>query len=195
MKQILLTLLIGSWSLIVVCQEPGNSDSSKTLQEVVIKAYEQNKQLKEVSAAVNYIGPSQLERFSNTNILPALNATPGVRMEERSPASYRMNIRGSTLRSAFGVRNVKVYWNDIPFTDAGGNTYLNQLSYYNFHSLEVIKGPGGSLYGAGTGGVILIHSQPPVWQRGFVVNAVGGSYGLFNSDLQLRVGKENFQNT
>ena len=74
-------------------------------------------------------------------------------MEERSPGSYRMNIRGSTLRSPFGVRNVKIYWDEIPFTDAGGNTYLNQLSYYNFNSLEVIKGPGGSVYGAGTGGV------------------------------------------
>jgi iron complex outermembrane receptor protein len=172
-----------------------NSDSLKNLSEVVVKAYEQNKQLKETSAAINFISPPQLERYNNTSILPALNATPGVRMEERSPASYRMNIRGSTLRSPFGVRNVKVYYDDIPFTDAGGNTYLNQLSYYNFHSLEVIKGPGGSLYGAGTGGVILIHSQPDVWHRGFDATALGGSYGLFNADLQLRVGKDNFQNT
>src|SRR5215831_743339 len=171
-----------------------NPDSSKNLSEIVVKAYEQNKQLKQTSAAVNYISAPQLEKYNNTSILPAMNSTPGVRMEERSPASYRMNIRGSTLRSPFGVRNVKVYWDDIPFTDAGGNTYLNQLSFYNFNSIEVIKGPGGSLYGAGTGGVILIHSQPAVWQRGFDANVVGGSYGLFNTDLQLREGKDNFQN-
>ncbi|MEJ0103149.1 MAG: hypothetical protein WDO19_11585 [Bacteroidota bacterium] len=44
-----------------------------------------------------------------------MNNTPGVRMEERSPGSYRLNLRGSTLRSPFGVRNVKVYlgWNSI----------------------------------------------------------------------------------
>ena len=172
-----------------------NSDSSKNLSEVVVRAYEQNKQLKQTSAAINFISPSELERYNNTSILPALNSTPGVRMEERSPASYRMNIRGSTLRSPFGVRNVKVYWDDIPFTDAGGNTYLNQFSYYNFHSIEVIKGPGGSLYGAGTGGVILIHSQAPIWQRGFDATVLGGSYGLFSSGAQLRVGKDNFQNT
>jgi iron complex outermembrane receptor protein len=172
-----------------------NSDSLKNLSEVVVKAFEQNKQLKQTSAAINFISPPQLERYNNTSILPALNATPGVRMEERSPGSYRMNIRGSTLRAPFGVRNVKVYYDDIPFTDAGGNTYLNQLSYYNFHSIEVIKGPGGSLYGAGTGGVILIHSQPETWHRGFDATALGGSYGLFNADLQLRVGKDNFQNT
>jgi iron complex outermembrane receptor protein len=171
-----------------------NTDTSKNLNEVIVKAYEQNKQLTHTSAAINYVSQAQLERFSNTNILPALNSTPGVRMEERSPGSYRMNIRGSTLRSPFGVRNVKIYWDEIPFTDAGGNTYLNQLSYYNFNSIEVIKGPGGSLYGAGTGGVILIHSLPAMWQRGFDAAVLGGSYGLFNANLQLRAGKESWQN-
>jgi iron complex outermembrane receptor protein len=194
MKQIVLTLLIGSYSLIAVSQEPEKTDSSKTLQEVVIKAYEQNKQLKEVSAAVNYIGPSQLERFSNTSILPALNTTPGVRMEERSPGSYRLNIRGSTLRSAFGVRNVKVYWNDIPLTDPGGNTYLNGLSYYNINSIEVIKGPTGSLYGAGTGGAILIHSQPANWQRGVDLSFLRGSYNLNSFDVQVRAGGDDHRN-
>src|SRR5205814_7954201 len=128
-------------------------DSSKNLNEVFVKAYEQNKQLKQTSAAINYIGPPQLERFNNTSILPALNSTPGVRMEERSPGSYRMNIRGSTLRSPFGVRNVKIYWNDLPFTDPGGNTYLNLIDPSMIQQAEVIKAPGASLYGAGTGGV------------------------------------------
>jgi iron complex outermembrane receptor protein len=50
-------------------------------------------------------------------------------MEERSPGSYRLNIRGSSLRSPFGVRNVKIYYNNIPFTDPGGNTYLNSLAF------------------------------------------------------------------
>src|SRR5256714_7696242 len=170
------------------------NDSSKNLSEIVVKAYEQNKQLKQVSTAINYISQSQLQRFNNTNILPALNSTAGVRMEERSPGSYRMNIRGSTLRSPFGVRNVKIYWDEVPFTDAGGNTYLNQLSYYDFNSIEVIKGPGGSLYGAGTGGVILIHSQSAIWQKGFDANALGGSYGLLNANLQLRETSSKWQN-
>ena len=87
------------------------ADSSKTLGEVILKAFEQNRRLKESPVAVNYLGQPQLDRFNNTSILPALNATPGVRMEERSPGSYRMNVRGSTLRSPFGVRNVKIYWN------------------------------------------------------------------------------------
>jgi iron complex outermembrane recepter protein len=165
-------------------------DSTKTLGEVVLKAFEQNRQLKETAVAVNYLGKSQLERFNNTSILPALNSTPGVRMEERSPGSYRMNVRGSTVRSPFGVRNVKVYWNGIPFTDPGGSTYLNQLSYYNFNSIEIIKGPGGSLYGAGTGGVILINSQPQSWLPGVDLSYVTGSFNLHNLNVQVKAGSD-----
>ena len=129
-----------------------------SLPAVIIKAFEQNRKLKDVPAAVNYIGKQNLESFSPSSIVSAINSTPGVRMEERSPGSYRLNIRGSSLRSPFGVRNVKIYYNDIPYTDPGGQSYLNELGYYNFNSIEIIKGPNNSLYGAGTGGVLLIES-------------------------------------
>jgi len=167
----------------------------QTLSEITVKAFEQNRKLLEVPAAINYIGKSQLDRFNNTNILPALNSTPGVRMEERSPGSYRMNVRGSTLRSPFGVRNVKIYWDGIPFTDPGGNTYLNQLSFYNFHSIEIIKGPASSLYGAGTGGAILISSQPETWNPGVDIHYLHGSFNLNSLNTQIRLGKEDRRNT
>ncbi|HRO42115.1 MAG TPA: TonB-dependent receptor [Flavipsychrobacter sp.] len=171
------------------------SDSlTQQLTEVQIRAFEQNKSLQDVPASINYIGNRQLHRFNNTNILPALNATPGVRMEERSPGSYRLSIRGSSLRSPFGVRNIKVYYNDIPFTDPGGHTYLNQLGFYNFQSVEIIKGPGSSLYGAGTGGVMLINSMPANFREGATVSYTGGSYGLHNTMAEVRFGNHPFQN-
>jgi iron complex outermembrane recepter protein len=176
-------------------QDKTTSDSSRLLETVTVKAFEQNKQLKEVSAAVLVINKAQLDRFSNTSLVPAVNSNPGIRMEERSPGSYRINIRGSTLRSPFGVRNVKVYWNDIPFTDAGGNTYLNQLSFFNTQSIEVIKGPAGSIYGAGTGGAILLNSQPAIWQQGATLNYTGGSYNTQAFNAQIQAGGDENRNT
>ena len=170
-------------------------DSSLSLDEVIVKAYEQNQSIKKIPAAIIQINKTRLDRFNNTNILPALNSSPGVRMEERSPGSYRMNIRGSTLRSPFGVRNVKVYWNEIPFTDPGGNTYLNQLSFFNFNSLEIIKGPAGSLYGAGTGGAILVNTIPEQNIPTLSANLIYGSYDLGSLNFQVNQGKENFRNT
>jgi iron complex outermembrane receptor protein len=170
------------------------ADSSQTLGEVVVKAFEQNQSIKKIPAAIIQINKAKLDRFNNTNILPVLNTSPGVRMEERSPGSYRMNIRGSTLRSPFGVRNVKVYWNEIPFTDPGGNTYLNQLNFFNFNSLEIIKGPAGSLYGAGTGGAILVNSIPEQNIPLLSANLVYGSYDLGSLNIQLNQDKEKFSN-
>lgn len=160
----------------LVAQEAAQ-DSSRLLQEVIIEAYETDRELNEVPASTAVLKAALLERFSNTSILPAVNLIPGVRMEERSPGSYRFAIRGSSLRSPFGVRNVKAYWNGLPFTDGGGNTYLNLLDFSAIGSLEIIKGPGGSLYGAGTGGVLLLKS-PEVQGNRIQVDAVAGSYGL-----------------
>ncbi|MFM7193280.1 MAG: TonB-dependent receptor plug domain-containing protein, partial [Bacteroidota bacterium] len=100
-------------------------DTVRLLEEVQVSAYAHGRPLAEIPAAVSVIGKTDFNRFSNTSLLPLLNNQPGIRMEERSPGSYRLSIRGSSLRSPFGVRNVKVYWNGIPFTDPGGNTYLN----------------------------------------------------------------------
>jgi iron complex outermembrane recepter protein len=160
------------------------------LEEVVVRAYESNQRLRDIPAAVNYIGKNGFERFGPASVVQAVNTTPGVRMEERSPGSYRFNIRGSSLRSPFGVRNVKIYYNDLPFTDPGGHSYLNQLGYYNFHSLEIIKGPGSSLYGAGTGGVLLIEGLSETEQPGILTEYATGSYQLHNIYGSITTGTE-----
>ncbi|MEO7961468.1 MAG: TonB-dependent receptor, partial [Ginsengibacter sp.] len=165
-----------------------------SLREVVVKAFETNRKLIDVGAAVSLVNHAALNRFNNTSILPALNLTPGVRMEERSPGSYRLSIRGSSLRSPFGVRNVKVYYDGIPYTDPGGNSYLNQLGFYNFQSIEIIKGPGSSIYGAGTGGVMLIRNDVNQFTPGAAVSYTAGSFGLQNINTNIRLGKDGANN-
>ena len=150
----------------------------KVLDSVVVKAFEQNRGWKEVPASVSYIGAATMQRFTPVSVVSAINTAPGIRMEERSPGSYRFNIRGSSLRSPFGVRNVKVYYNDIPITDPGGQTYLNNLGSYNYSSVEIVKGPGSSLYGAGTGGVLLIEGLPRISNSQYSAEYTMGSYGL-----------------
>ena len=189
----LFCLLIFCPFLTYAQQAPPDSSAPQTLAEVVVRAYDQNRLQREVAAPVAVIGQQQLQRYSDVSILPAVNSVPGVRMEERSPGSYRLSIRGSSLRSPYGVRNVKVYWNDIPFTDPGGNTYLNQLSFYNFSSLEILKGPGSSLYGAGTGGVMLINSFPAASSNHLTLHYSGGSYNTRNLSVSATAGTGPFR--
>ena len=195
MNKLVLPLLFYFCIPLILFSQEEVPDSSKTLSEVTIKAYEQNRRLVEVAAPVSLIGQVQLNRFSNMSILPALNTTPGVSMEERSPGSYRLNIRGSSLRSPFGVRDVKIYLNEIPLTDPSGNTYLNQLSFYNFYSIEIIKGPASSLYGAGIGGALLIHTLPANWRKGISFGYSAGSFDAVNINVNVKTGDADHQNS
>lgn len=196
MKRIFLCFLIFTFFAIKSFAQQADEDtmSARKLEDVVVKGYEQNRRLNETAGAVGVIGHQQMETYGTVSVLPAINAIPGVRMEERSPGSYRLNIRGSSLRSPFGVRNVKIYLNGIPFSDPGGNTYLNQLSFYNFSSVEILKGPGSSLYGAGMGGVMLINSFPNTINNQLSVNYSTGSYNAHNINVAASGGNEVFQN-
>ena len=199
-------LIAFAFSLMAKAQKetpPAEKDSVLLLSPVLIKGYESGRSLLETPVAVGLIQAKDLQRFSNVSLLPAVNTVPGVRMEERSPGSYRFNIRGSLLRSPFGVRNIKVYWNDMPFTDAGGNTYLNLVDPNTVSSIEVLKGPGGSLYGANTGGVVVLHTDDlPLLQKDnavkdhrFRVQLNGGSYGSFGEQAQWKYQGNNISSS
>lgn len=167
-------------------------DTTITLQEITVRAFEYDRKLLEVPAAVAQIGERDFDRFNHTSFVPAINTIPGVRMEERSPGSYRLSIRGSTLRSPFGIRNVKIYFNGLPFTDPGGNTYLNLLDFNSIQQAEIIKGPGGSLYGAGTGGVLIMNSRlKDEDQTNIGVSLTGGTYGLLRYSLNAEAISSN----
>jgi iron complex outermembrane recepter protein len=168
-----------------VCQNVEGADTTRVLQEVMVQAFAYNRPAIDVPSAVEILGKEQLQRTNSVSFVPTFNMVAGVRMEERSPASYRLAIRGSSLRAPFGVRNVKVYWNGLPLTDAGGNTYLNQIDFNAVDKIEVIKGPGSSLYGAGTGGVLLLSGKEAFEKTNVGVNVNTGSFGLLGYNVEL----------
>ncbi|MGG7663405.1 TonB-dependent receptor [Dyadobacter sp. BHUBP1] len=166
-----------------------DSLQARDLREVTVHAFESEKDPLTTTATVGMLTPRSLGRFSNYTWANAVNTIPGVRMEERSPGSYRFSVRGSLIRSPFGVRNVKFYWNGIPFTDASGNTPLNSIDYGAIQSMEVIKGPGSSIYGAGTGGVVLMQSRPDNEFQNRVEQSMSfGKYGFQSRNSTLQIG-------
>ncbi|ACU02954.1 TonB-dependent receptor [Pedobacter heparinus] len=162
------------------------SDSTKKLNEVVIRPYFSAQPLIRSTGAIGVLDQTTLDKQPAGSFVSAINTISGVRMEERSPGSYRLSIRGSLLRSPFGIRNVKIYFDDFPLTDAGGNSYLNALDVSAASGIQVLKGPHSSIFGANSGGVILIQprgSQPD--STALSLNLEGGSYGAFREGLSL----------
>lgn len=157
------------------------------LQPVDVKIYFAKQSLLEVTSATQTLSVEALTRQSTTSLMSAVNTVPGIRMEERSPGSYRLAMRGSLIRSPFGVRNTKVYIDEFPLTDAGGNTYINLLGPAGINAIQIIKGPDGSLFGANSGGVVRIKPKGfETLENKREIELTTGSYGLFQQSLSLQ---------
>lgn len=162
--------------------------SQEQLDSVTVQAFSLPATLRDLPAGMGLIRNSDWQRYSPASALSAFNSLPGVRMEERSPGSYRLALRGSSLRSPFGVRNVRIYLGNAAFTDPGGNTYLNALPISFLGNIDIIKGPASSHYGAGTGGVLLAQGDTARKEL-LSLQYMAGSYGLHQVDASLHIKK------
>jgi iron complex outermembrane receptor protein len=164
------------------------------MSDITVIGYEDNRKLSEIAAAYAIAPAATLRRFGDDSIVRPMNTLPGIRFEERSPISYRVSIRGSLLRAPYGVRNVKVYWNSITFTDPNGNSPLNALDMNNIGSVEVIKGPAGSVFGAGMGGVLNIKGESmPASPVSASVGYGLGSFGFQKLTANVNTSYNNHQ--
>jgi len=172
------------------------NDTSAILEEIVVKGLEMNTSRLQTPLAVTNLPKEKLMLWSSTGPLPLVSQVPGIRLEERSPMSYRIAVRGSAVRSPFGVRNVKIYFQDIPLTDATGNSYFNALSFNMLNQMEWTRGAGGSIYGAGLGGVIHLHSKignfsSTTPEQNWRIESSAGAFSTWRNTGEYTLAKQN----
>jgi iron complex outermembrane receptor protein len=174
---------------------PPDTLNAHALPGATVVGYGQRLPLRRTAAAIAVLDNTIIQRFNENSLASAVNTLPGVRLEERATGSYRISVRGSTLRSPFGVRNVKMYYFDIPFTEANGTSPLNILDPAQLGRIEVLKGPAGSVYGAGTGGVVRLenrrHTPSTADQGRAQVGYSVGSFGLRRFTASAEASKAN----
>lgn len=167
-------------------------DSATLISEVVIEAYKKPTAFLNSTKSVGVISQNILDSNSPERLLESINQNPGSTVEERSPGSYRIAVRGSSLRSPFGVRNIKVYLDDFILSDVSGNTYFNVISPELISGIEIYKGPESGDFGAVTGGTLLLKTKK---SDGLAANFSAGSFGTFNesTNFSRTIGKHFFQ--
>ena len=143
----------------------------------------------------------ELNRGQGLFLDDAINANvPGVTMNRRGVSSgQQFNIRGygngvgfRGANNNFDGQGYKVYLNDIPITDAEGITLLDDIDFGSVGSVEVIKGPAGSLYGLAIAGAVnLTTVRPEPGQTSIGQQVLVGNYGLARFTTQLQMGGEN----
>lgn len=144
-------------------------------------------------AAVSTTDSMDLAAFEGSSVRSALLWVPGVQMDERGHGgSTRLSIRGSLLRSPYGVRGVKAYWGPFTLTQADGSTPLELLDPVLIGSVDVVRSIGGPVYGSAPSGLILA-AAPERQDTGFdaTLSVIGGRDGYFRLSAVARVRQSN----
>ncbi len=170
----------------------GLEQKPRTMNQVVVEAFGSNASRRKTGASATRLDRQDLERYHDASLRPALNTVPGVRMDSRGiGGSSRISVRGSKLRSPWGVRNLKAYWNGMPLTGPDGSTPIEVIDPKALRSVEILKGPSGSSYGAGNGGVMKFHSEEAGYgERYLRTEGMMGRYGMQRQSGSLGIGTE-----
>lgn len=137
-----------------------NSDTliATTLDSVVISASRYSLPLNEIPYSIKSI--EQISSKHVGSLKEILQTTPGIIINNRYNFSQgdKIILRGIGIRSAFGVRGIKIFLDGIPLTFTDGQSQLNNLDMQNIDKIEIVKVSSSTLYGNSLGGAILFES-------------------------------------
>ncbi|MEM9375953.1 MAG: TonB-dependent receptor [Pseudomonadota bacterium] len=147
--------MLVSSSLLGTAQTPEDEDEV-TLDKIIVKGTKQETTLQDADVAVTVIGREALKAARVTDIRRIDDLAPNVQFNDSSPlGAVYISIRG-VESNPFIVNRAAVYIDGIPFRELN-NSVLTQLD-----SVEVLRGPQSTLYGANTEtGLIVINTRPP----------------------------------
>jgi len=94
----------------------------------------------------------------------SIGKLPGVFIQNRANFAQdaRISIRGFGARTPFGIRGLQLIVDGIPQTLPDGQGQVDSLDLSTASRIEVLRGPGASLYGSAAGGVIEVTSFEPI---------------------------------
>jgi iron complex outermembrane receptor protein len=179
------------------------SPIARSLNEVEVTATSNpNRKLLYQPVSITKLTNTELKRGPGLYLDDAINSNvPGVTMSRRSTAGgQQINIRGygngtrgtQGVSSNFDMQGTKVYLNGIPVTDAEGITVLDDIDFNSIGSVEVVKGPTGSLYGLAIAGVVNLKTMNPAAGETLVgQDILFGDYGTKRYTTHFQTGGEN----
>lgn len=161
--------------------------ASLAIEEIVVTARKREESIQSVPLAVSAVSGESLERANVTDVSALSTQVPNLVIVPSSSGSSSIPtfaIRGQSQQeqSIIADPSVPVYFNDIAVQRPHG---INQ-ALYDIQSVEVLKGPQGTLFGRNaTGGAVNIKANRPGKDFDGYVGATVGSYNRLNTTAMI----------
>jgi iron complex outermembrane receptor protein len=176
-------------------QSNTSATSAQTLQEVVVTAQKRTERLHDVPMGVTAITTDQMEKLRLSDFQDLQALVPGLSVQESQPGVSRVTLRGENVGGIGST--VTVYVDDTPVGSsnalADGAIITGDFDTFDLQRVEVLRGPQGTLYGAGSeGGLIKYVTNPPdptraaaAFDIGYEDIAHGGSDPLLKGMINM----------
>jgi iron complex outermembrane recepter protein len=168
-----------SWTALVNAQSTAGDQAAATeasgLEEVTVTAERRQERLVDVPISVTSVSGDTLQAAGVSSMLDLQQTVPGLRLD-MSGSNYSPTIRGigSALAGPGANANVAIYVDG--FYDP--NIMASDFELQSISSVDVLKGPQGTLFGRNaTGGAILVNTREPTQTPTAEADLSYGSYG------------------
>jgi iron complex outermembrane recepter protein len=162
--------------------------SQQTLEQVTVTATRAGTQnLQDVPMAVSVISPADMQAYGLAGITDIANEIPSLNMQSLAPGINKFDMRG-LVTTALDITNtgdlplVQIYLDDVPISMQG---FTPDLKVFDLERIEVLPGPQGTLYGAGSmaGTIRMLTVKPDLHNLTGYVEAEGSftDYGAGNN--------------
>ena len=149
------------------------------LQEILVTAEKREETIQATPISVSALTPADLENKNIESLEDIARSVPGLSTRTAGPGQTEYEMRG--LTSAGGsTATVGFYIDETPLNASAvalnGRTVIDP-DLYDLNHVEVLRGPQGTLYGAGSmGGTIKLVTNPPQLQKWAFSTDVYGSH-------------------
>ena len=145
-------------------QQSAPAASATTLQEVVVTAQKRQEKLHDVPMGVTAITADEIDKQRLVDFEDLEAKVAGLSVELIQPGQDRLTLRGENVGSVGST--VATYIDDVPFGSsnalANGSIVSGDFDTWDLQRVEVLRGPQGTLYGAGSeGGLLKYVTNPP----------------------------------
>jgi iron complex outermembrane recepter protein len=163
------------------------------LKPIVVEATRSTKNIEQTPFSISLNRYDRFNGNKGSSLDQVLEPISGVFLQ--NPFNFaqdlRIAIRGFGVRSSFGVRGIKVLSDGFSESLADGSTPLDSIDPDLIESVEVLKGPGSSLYGNSVGGAVLFKTRSgPDNGTEFSSKIKVGQFGLFKKQIEFGQGGE-----
>jgi len=182
-----LVTLIGVASPLLVHAQEASVEGAAVLDEIIVTARKREETLQESPVAISAFGAEALREAGVSTMRDLSNSVPGMVFSEAESKSTSIYIRGIGQKEANAVLDpsVGVYINGVFIA----RTDSQLLDTVDTESIQVLRGPQGTLFGKNTtGGAILVTTMSPTTDAfsGSVSTRVG-NFGRRDAKVSLNV--------